>query len=127
MKKYEFIGLFLAILIILSTYSFNYFYSEINNIINPKYVSANDFSSSINMNTNDNTLNPLVIKTSKDSYFRYELINIYASYRDLNNDPITVGGLEAKVYKDNKLIQTIGNTKSISLKYNAKLGIWTGK
>jgi len=127
MKKYEFIGLLLAIVIILITYSFNYFYNDISSFINPNYVSANDFNTTINMNTNGNEFNPLVVKTSKIGYYRYELIDIYASYKDLNNDPITVGQLEAKVYKDNKLIQTIGETKSIPLKYNPKLGLWTGK
>ena len=39
----------------------------------------------------------------------------------------TVGKLEAKIYKDNKLITTIGNMEKIYLKFNPKLNLWTGK
>lgn len=125
MKKYEYIGLMLAILIIIVTYSFNHYYDAINEIINPKYVSADNYILNVDMNTN--IFNPLVVKTSKDSYFRYELIDIFANYKDLNNETIKVGQMEAKVYKDNKLIKTIGDTKNILLKYNPKLGLWAGK
>lgn len=127
MKKYEFIGLILAILIVLTTYSFNYFYDEVNNIINPKYVSANNFTTNMKIDTNNHLFNPLVIKTSKVNYYRYEMIEIFASYKDLNNENINVGQLEAKIYKGNKLIETIGNMKNILLNYNPKLNLWTGK
>ncbi len=77
MKKYEYIGLMLAILIIIVTYSFNHYYNTINDIINPNYVSADNYNSNVDMNTN--IFNPLVVKTSKESYYRYELIDSFAN------------------------------------------------
>ncbi|MBU1077222.1 MAG: hypothetical protein KKH98_08015 [Spirochaetes bacterium] len=127
MKKYEFVGLILAIFLVITTYSFNYFYDEVNNIVNPKYVSADNFTTNISIDSNSKLFNPLVIKTSKENYYRYELVEIFANYKDLNNDNINVGQLEAKIYKGNKLIETIGDMKSIMLKYNPKLKLWSGK
>ncbi len=127
MKKFEFIGLSLAIVLVLVTYSFNYFYKDIKTAIEPKIVTAKDYSINDTVSSNKSVFKPLRIFTSKKQYLRYELVKIYVEYRDLNHEPISIGDLTASVYKNNKLIYTVGHTKEIILKYNRKLKLWVGK
>ena len=91
MKKYEFIGLLMAIMIVIVTYLFNIFFDKVDYIVNPKYVSAQDYNTNINSNISNvkaNIYKPLVVTTSRDGYYRYEMVDIYADYKDLNNETI---------------------------------------
>lgn len=130
MKKYEFIGLALAVSIVIITYMFNYFYNEVNYVIQPRYVAAENYKSGQSTNIVSRNLavfTPLVCATSKENYYRHELVDIYADYKDINNETITNGELEAKVYKGNKLIPSVAGMERIFLKYNSRLNLWAGK
>ena len=126
MKRYEFIGLLLAVSLVLITYSFNIFYKDVHKAFEAKVVTAQDYSIK-NKPEKENIFKPLKVFTSKNKYYRYELVEIYADYRDLNKKPINIGTLVARVYKNNRLIYSVGKTKEIILTYNPSLKLWVGK
>ncbi len=128
MKKHEFIGLFLAVGIIIFTYLVNYFYDYVADIFNPNIVSAKINSEGGNNDLDsEKVFNPLIVKTSKPRYLRYELVEIFAKYQDLSNQPITTGTLIASVYRGGKIVKTIGEMKEVELRYNPESGLWAGK
>ena len=128
MKKYEFIGILLSALIILSTYSVNYFYEYISNISNQKIIKPEiKINNTKNNSFASNQIEPLIVTTSKDEYYRFELVDIIARYIDLTENPITNCVLIASVHKNNKIIESVGGIKEIELKYDNKKNLWFGR
>ncbi|MBN1899092.1 MAG: hypothetical protein JW827_09965 [Spirochaetes bacterium] len=127
MRRHELIGLFFAAAIIISTYLINYFYDFVSDIFNPNIVSARVNNKNDIDNNVDKVFSPLYVTTSKDKYYRYELVDIKARYQDLSQQPIVTGELTASVYKNSKIVETVGRDKEIVLKYNPKLEMWTAK
>lgn len=123
MKKYELIGLILAISIVLITYSLNTFYQVINKFVTLDILSATENG---NNGNNESSFDPLRINTSKKSYFRYEIVDIIADYRDMNKQSIENGTLKAKVYYNNKIIKSVGDIVEFDLQYDEELKKWIG-
>jgi len=127
MKKHELLGLSFAILIIIVTYSINYFYDYLSDMVNPHIASAEVKIDKNNSGSNNGVFNPLIVRTTKEKYFRYELVGISVKYQDLSKQPIHTGTLTATIYKNRRIIKTVGDTREIILKYDAKTGLWNGK
>lgn len=128
MKRHELIGLLLAVFIIISTYLINYFYDYIAALFNPHIASAMiNKDEKEGKDDTEKIFNPLVVSTSKSRYLRYEIVEIIVKYQDLSRTPISTGRLRASVYRNGKIVTTVGNMKEVVLKYNPEAGLWTGK
>lgn len=119
MKRFEFVGLIVAMLIILSTYFLDIFYEPISKQLNASVIETNS-------EPVKEIFKPLNVKTSKINYYRYNLVKIIADYRNYNKEVLSSGSLYAKFYHNNKLIKTITDMEGISLTYNSKTEKWEG-
>ncbi len=126
MKKHEILGLILAVLIIIATYTLNNSFHVIRAFSGEYTDSAISLQSNAFKRQADSD-QPLLTSTLKQSYFRYELVDIIADYRDENNNTMRHATIKARIYHNNKIITTIGEMKEIHLRFDKESGLWIGR
>ena len=70
----------------------------------------------------------LSVNTSKDTYLRYEIVEISAAFNSVMEIAIQDAKVEATVYfsEEGKLVTTVGDMESVPLQFNEKKNIWGG-
>ena len=124
MRRSEWIGLGIALFVLLLTYSLGTLHSILKDFLQTKIAKASEVEIE---KPEEKIFKPLNVFTSKKSYYRYELVEILADYRDYEKKPIVSGNLSAKIYFNNKLITTVGNISEIQLYYDSNLKLWRGR
>jgi len=126
MKKYEVLFTLVLALVILSTFTINSYHTEIRKMLEPRIVTASEEQPELK-EKNEDIYKPLNIWTSKKSYYRYELVDVFASLKDLEKKTIPDAIVTAKFYYKNKLIKTITDMVEIEMRFNPASGLYEGK
>ena len=119
-KKFERVGLAIALLVAF-TFSFNLVYAR--SAFQASAVSASP--EALPRERGGRTF--LVAYSGKDSYFRYELIDVYAEFKNHDRGTVFRGRVTAQMYCNGKRLTTIGNMQEISLTFNKDTARWEGK
>jgi hypothetical protein len=123
MKRSEWIGLGIVLSLLVGTYLFDHFYPLLRSAMETRTVKA---SATVPEPRDERVFKPLHAYTAKKAYYRYELVEIIAEYRDYDREPITSGTLTAKIYFNKQLVKSVADLSEVNLTYDPKAKCWRG-